>query len=82
MIAKIKSRVDFSGIVNYANNVKEKSARVIGSNDVLLVDNHTIADNFRAQLRTPDAHGRIHHLSKTGQTYLHRIFSGRCRTFS
>lgn len=41
MIAKIKSRVDFSGIVNYANNVREKSARIIGSNGVLVVDNST-----------------------------------------
>ncbi len=64
MIAKIKSRVDFSGIVNYANNVKEKTARVIGSNGVLLVDNRTIADSFQAQLRTPDANGRLHHLVK------------------
>lgn len=64
MIAKIKSRVDFSGIVNYANNVKEKSARVIGSNGVLLVDNHTIADSFQAQLHIPDSSGRIHHLGK------------------
>lgn len=64
MIAKIKSRVDFSGIVNYANNVKEKSARVIGSNGVLLVDNRTIADSFQTQLRIPDAKGRLHHLGK------------------
>lgn len=64
MIAKIKSRVDFSGIVNYANNVKEKSARVIGTNGVLLVDNRTIADSFQAQLRIPDANGRLHHLGK------------------
>lgn len=64
MIAKIKSRVDFSGIVNYANNVKEKSARVIGSNGVLLVDNRTIAGSFQAQLRIPDANGRLHHLGK------------------
>lgn len=64
MIAKIKSRVDFSGIINYANNVKEKSARVIGSNGVLLVDNRTIADSFQAQLRIPDANGRLHRLGK------------------
>ncbi len=64
MIAKIKSRVDFSGIVNYANNVKEKSARIIVSNGVLLVDNRTIADSFQAQLRIPDANGRLHHLGK------------------
>ncbi len=64
MIAKIKSRVDFSGIVNYANNVREKSARIIGSNGVLLVDNRSIADSFQAQLRIPDANGRLQHLSK------------------
>lgn len=65
MIAKIKSRVDFSGIVNYVNNVKEKSARIIGSNGVLLVDNSTISDSFQAQLRIPDANGKLHHLSKS-----------------
>jgi len=64
MIAKIKSRVDFSGIVNYVNNVKEKSARIIGSNGVLLVDNSTISDSFQTQLRIPDANGKLHHLSK------------------
>lgn len=64
MIAKIKSRVDFSGIVNYANNVKEKSARIIGNNGVLLINNSTIADSFQAQLRIPDAIGKLHHLSK------------------
>lgn len=64
MICKIKSRTDFSGIVNYANDIKAKSARVIGSNGVLLVSNRTIADSFEAQLRIPDAGGRIHRLSK------------------
>ena len=64
MICKIKSRVDFSGIVNYANDIKAKSARVIGSNGVLFVSNRTIADSFEAQLRIPDSGGRVHHLSK------------------
>lgn len=64
MIAKITTRTDFSGIVNYANNVKEKSARIIGNNGVLLIDNSTIADSFQAQLRIPDANGKLHHLSK------------------
>ncbi|MBD5358907.1 MAG: hypothetical protein HDR88_18275 [Bacteroides sp.] len=64
MIAKITTIVDFSGIVNYANNIKEKSARIIGNNGVLLIDNSTIADSFQAQLRIPDANGRLHHLSK------------------
>ena len=54
----------FSGIVNYANDIKAKSARVIGSNGVLLVSNRTIADSFEAQLRIPDSGGRVHHLSK------------------
>ena len=64
MIAKITTRSDFSGIVNYANNVKEKSARIIGNNGVLLIDNSTIADSFQAQLRIPDVNGKLHHLSK------------------
>ncbi len=64
MICKIKSRADFSGVVNYANDIKAKSARVIGSNGVLLVSNRTIADSFEAQLRIPDSGGRVHHLSK------------------
>lgn len=64
MIAKIKSRVDFSDIANYANNVKEKSTQIIGNNGVLLIDNSTIADSFQAQLRIPDANGKVHHLSK------------------
>ena len=64
MIAKITTRSDFSGIVNYANNVKEKLARIISNNGVLLIDNSTIADSFQAQLRIPDANGKLHHLSK------------------
>ena len=64
MICKIKSRADFSGVVNYANDIKAKSARVIGSNGVLLVSNRTIAYSFESQLRIPDADGRIHRLSK------------------
>lgn len=64
MICKIKSRADFSGVVNYANDIKAKSVRVIGSNGVLLVSNRTIAYSFESQLRIPDADGRIHRLSK------------------
>ena len=64
MIAKITTRSDFSGIVNYANNIKEKSARIISNNGVLLIDNSTIADSFQAQLRIPDTNGKLHHLSK------------------
>ena len=64
MIAKITTRTDFSGIVNYANNVKEKSARIIGNNGVLLIDNSTISNSFQAQLHIPDANGKLHHLSK------------------
>ena len=82
MIAKITTRTDFSGIVNYANNVKEKSARIIGNNGVLLIDNSTIADSFQAQLRIPDANGKLHHLSKPSETCLNRVLPGRCRPFS
>ena len=64
MIAKIKSRTDFSGIVNYANDKEKKSARVIGSNGVLLIDNRSIADSFQSHLRIPDSNGKLHRLGK------------------
>lgn len=31
---------------------------------MLLIDNSTISDSFQAQLRIPDANGKLHHLSK------------------
>lgn len=66
MIAKFKSRVDFSGIVNYANDKKNdaKRGRLIAHQGVCVVSNETIADSFNTNLRRPDSRGRVHHLSQ------------------
>lgn len=64
MIAKIKTRTDFSGIVNYANDKEKKVARVIGSNGLLLINNETMTDSFMAQLNIRDENGRLHNISK------------------
>ena len=64
MIAKIKTRTDFSGIVNYANDKEKKAARVIGSNGLLLINNETMTDSFMVQLNIRDENGRLHNISK------------------
>lgn len=66
MIAKFKNRVDFSGIVNYANDKKNdaKRGRLIAHQGVCVVSNETIADSFNTNLRRPDSRGRLHHLSQ------------------
>lgn len=65
MIAKFKKRVDFSGIVNYANNHKSdtKRARIIEYQGVCVVSNQTIADSFNTHMRKPDSNGKVHHIS-------------------
>ena len=49
MIANIKTRVDFGGIVNYANDLKnkKKSATLLAHEGVCAVSNKTIADSFQ-----------------------------------
>lgn len=66
MIAKFKSRVDFTGVVNYANDKKNaaKRGRLIAHQGVCVVSNETIADNFNTNLQHPDSRGRVHHLSQ------------------
>mgnify|MGYP007046419128 CR=1 FL=1 len=51
MIANIKTRVDFGGIVNYANDQKnkKKSATLLAHEGVCTVSNKTIADSFQIQ---------------------------------
>ncbi len=51
MIAKIKKRADFGGVVNYAHNnkSKEKRATLLAYKDVCIVSNKTIADSFELQ---------------------------------
>lgn len=66
MIAKFKNRVDFAGVVNYANDHKSdaKRGRLIAHQGVCVVSNETIADSFNTNLRRPDSRGRVHNLSQ------------------
>ncbi len=66
MIAKFKNRVDFAGVVNYANDHKSdaKRGRLIAHQGVCIVSNETIADSFNTNLQHPDSRGRVHHLSQ------------------
>lgn len=66
MIAKFKNRVDFSGLVSYANDIKsnEKRGRLLSYQGVCVVSNETIADSFNTHLRHPDSHGRVHHIGQ------------------
>lgn len=66
MIAKFKNRVDFAGLINYANDIKsdEKRGRLLSFQGVCVVSNETIADSFNTHLRHPDSRGRVHHIGQ------------------
>lgn len=66
MIAKFKNRIDFAGLVNYANDIKsdEKRGRLLSYQGVCVVSNETIADSFNTHLRYPDSRGRVHHIGQ------------------
>lgn len=66
MIAKFKKRIDFTGLVDYANDIKsdEKRGRLLSYQGVCVVSNETIADSFNTQLRRSDSQGKIHHIGK------------------
>lgn len=66
MIAKFKKRIDFTGLVDYANDINsdEKRGRLLSYQGVCVVSNETIADSFNTQLRRPDSQGKIHHIGK------------------
>lgn len=66
MIAKFKNRIDFSGLVSYANDIKsnEKRGRLLSYQGVCVVSNETIADSFNTHLRHPDSRGRVHHIGQ------------------
>lgn len=51
MIAKIKTRESFAGIVDYAHdyNNDKKKARLIDYKDVCIISNKSIADSFTIQ---------------------------------
>ncbi len=66
MIAKFKNRIDFAGLVSYANDIKseEKRGRLLSFQGVCVVSNETIADSFNTHLRYPDSRGRVHHIGQ------------------
>ena len=66
MIAKFKKRIDFTGLVSYANDIKsdEKRGRLLSFQGVCVVSNETIADSFNTHLRHPDSRGRVHHIGQ------------------
>ena len=66
MIAKFKNRIDFVGLVSYANDIKsdEKRGRLLSFQGVCVVSNETIADSFNTHLRHPDSRGRVHHIGQ------------------
>ena len=66
MIAKIKTRTDFGGIVNYANDQKNKKkcATLLAHEGVCVVSNKTIADSFQIQVSMrPKVKSPVKHVS-------------------
>ena len=66
MIANIKTRVDFVGIVNYANDQKnrKKCATLLAHNGICAVSNKTIADSFQIQASMrPKVKSPVKHVS-------------------
>ena len=66
MIANIKTRVDFGGIVNYANDQKnkKKSATLLAYEGVCAISNKTIADSFHIQASMrPKVKSPVKHVS-------------------
>ncbi len=66
MIAKFKNRVDFTGLVSYAHDIKsnEKRGRLLSYQGVCVISNETIADSLNTHLRCPDRNGKIHHIGQ------------------
>lgn len=66
MIAKIKTRSDFGGIVNYANDQKNKKkcATLLAHEGVCAISNKTIADSFQIQASMrPKVKSPVKHVS-------------------
>jgi hypothetical protein len=58
MIAKFKSGSGFKGLLNYANNLL-KSADILASDGVSLLNNTTIANSFRAQAKSVKTNDKV-----------------------
>ena len=72
MIAKIKTRADFGGIVNYANDQKNKKkcAILLAHEGVCAISNKTIADSFQIQASMrPKVKNPVKHVSLAFSSY-------------
>ena len=49
MMPKISNGSTFGGIVNYANDIKDKDTTILASRGVDLRNNYTIAKSFKIQ---------------------------------
>ena len=78
MIAKIKTRADFGGIVNYANDQKnkKKSATLLEHEGICAINNKTIADSFQIQASMRPK------VKKSGETRITCFLSARYHPFS
>lgn len=77
MIAKIKTRADFGGIVNYANDQKnkKKSAILLAHEGVCAINNKTIADSFQVQASMrPKVKSPVKHVSLLSLRKIPSIF--------
>ena len=50
MIAKLNKGTGFGGLVNYANDIKQKDTNIIASDGVSLTNDKTIATSFKLQV--------------------------------
>ena len=64
MIAKIHSGQGFAGLVDYANDIKNKNAEIIASEDVDLTSNKSITASFSLQAKSrPSLKNFVGHIS-------------------
>ena len=49
MMPKISNGCTFGGIVNYANDIKDKGTTILASRGIDTTDNYTIAQSFKVQ---------------------------------
>ncbi len=64
MIAKLKKGSGFGGLVNYANDIRDKQTNIIASDGVSLRNNKTITASFKAQARSnPNVRQFVGHIS-------------------
>ena len=64
MIAKIRSGQGFTGLVDYANNLKQKDTKIIASEGVDLTSNRSVVASFNLQAKSrPSLKNFVSHIS-------------------